>query len=146
MRFTAQTPRTRWPALVVLCDISGSMSQYSRMVLHFVHAVANRQGQGWAKVHAFTFGTRLTNISRHLKTRDVDAALNAAGAEAQDWQGGTRIGGCLRAFNVDWSRRVLGQGGGRAADLGRLGPGRTRPLFGARNGTVAPVRPPRHLG
>ncbi|MCC5955363.1 MAG: VWA domain-containing protein [Natronohydrobacter sp.] len=103
-------PRTRWPALVVLCDISGSMSQYSRMVLHFVHAVANRQGQGWAKVHAFTFGTRLTNITRHLRARDVDAALNAAGAEAQDWQGGTRIGGCLRTFNVDWSRRVLGQG------------------------------------
>jgi len=103
-------PATRWPALVVLCDISGSMSQYSRMVLHFVHAVANRQGQGWAKVHAFTFGTRLTNITRHLRTRDVDAALNAAGREAQDWQGGTRIGGCLRAFNVDWSRRVLGQG------------------------------------
>ncbi|MCC5965916.1 MAG: VWA domain-containing protein [Natronohydrobacter sp.] len=105
-----QKPRTRWPALVVLCDISGSMSQYSRMVLHFVHAVANRQGQGWAKVHAFTFGTRLTNITRHLRARDVDAALNAAGAEAQDWQGGTRIGGCLRTFNVDWSRRVLGQG------------------------------------
>ncbi len=103
-------PRTRWPALVVLCDISGSMAQYSRMVLHFVHAVANRQGQGWAKVHAFTFGTRLTNITRHLRTRDVDAALNAAGAEAQDWQGGTRIGACLRAFNVGWSRRVLGQG------------------------------------
>ncbi|MGL4413976.1 vWA domain-containing protein [Roseinatronobacter monicus] len=103
-------PVTRWPALVVLCDISGSMSQYSRMVLHFVHAVANRQGQGWSKVHAFTFGTRLTNITRHLRTRDVDAALNAAGAEAQDWQGGTRIGGCLRSFNVDWSRRVLGQG------------------------------------
>lgn len=105
-----QRPRTRWPALVVLCDISGSMSQYSRMVLHFVHAVANRQGQGWARVHAFTFGTRLTNITRHLRTRDVDAALNTAGAEAQDWQGGTRIGGCLRTFNVDWSRRVLGQG------------------------------------
>ncbi|ATX66986.1 vWA domain-containing protein [Roseinatronobacter bogoriensis] len=103
-------PATRWPALVVLCDISGSMSQYSRMVLHFVHAVANRQGQGWAKVHAFTFGTRLTNITRHLRTRDVDAALGAAGAQAQDWQGGTRIGGCLRAFNRDWSRRVLGQG------------------------------------
>lgn len=105
-----QRPRTRWPALVVLCDISGSMSQYSRMVLHFVHAVANRQGQGWARVHAFTFGTRLTNITRHLRTRDVDAALNTAGAEAQDWQGGTRIGGCLRTFNVDWSRRVLAQG------------------------------------
>ncbi|MBN8291476.1 VWA domain-containing protein [Rhodobacter sp. NTK016B] len=103
-------PSTRWPALVVLCDISGSMASYSRMVLHFVHAVANRQGQGWAKVHAFTFGTRLTNITRHLRTRDVDTALNAAGREARDWQGGTRIGECLHSFNHDWSRRVLGQG------------------------------------
>jgi len=103
-------PATRWPALVVLCDISGSMAQYSRMVLHFVHAVANRQGQGWARVHAFTFGTRLTNVTRHLKTRDVDAALAAAGREAQDWQGGTRIGDCLASFNRDWSRRVTGQG------------------------------------
>ncbi len=103
-------PATRWPALVVLCDISGSMASYSRMVLHFVHAVANRQGQGWARVHAFTFGTRLTNITRHLRTRDVDAALNAAGHEARDWQGGTRIGACLHQFNRDWSRRVLGQG------------------------------------
>jgi hypothetical protein len=105
-----QTPRIRWPNLIVLCDISGSMSQYSRMVLHFLHAVANQKGAGWAKVHAFTFGTRLTNITRHLRQRDVDAALAAAGAEAQDWQGGTRIGGCLHAFNRDWSRRVLGQG------------------------------------
>ena len=107
-------PATRWPALVVICDISGSMSDYSRMVLHFVHAVANRQGQGarggWARVHAFTFGTRLTNITRHLRQRDADAALDAAGAQAQDWQGGTRIGECLAAFNRDWSRRVLGQG------------------------------------
>ncbi|NDV51862.1 MULTISPECIES: VWA domain-containing protein [unclassified Salipiger] len=103
-------PREKWPNLVVLCDISGSMSQYSRMVLHFLHAVANRRGAGWAKVHAFTFGTRLTNITRHLATRDVDAALRAAGAEAQDWEGGTRIGQCLHAFNRDWSRRVMGQG------------------------------------
>lgn len=103
-------PGTRWPALVVLCDISGSMAAYSRMVLHFVHAVANRQGQGWARVHAFTFGTRLTNITRHLRNRDVDAALGAAGHQARDWQGGTRIGASLRAFNRDWSRRVLGQG------------------------------------
>lgn len=102
--------RLRWPNLVVLCDISGSMSQYSRMALHFVHAVANRKGQGWARVHAFTFGTRLTNITRHLRARDVDLALKAAGAEAQDWSGGTRIGASLRAFNRDWSRRVLGQG------------------------------------
>jgi uncharacterized protein with von Willebrand factor type A (vWA) domain len=105
-----QTPRPRWPNLVVLCDISGSMSQYSRMVLHFLHAVANQKGAGWARVHAFTFGTRLTNITRHLDTRDVDAALSAAGAEAQDWEGGTRIGECLHQFNRDWSRRVMGQG------------------------------------
>lgn len=103
-------PRLRWPNLVVLCDISGSMSQYSRMVLHFLHAVANEKGAGWAKVHAFTFGTRLTNITRHLATRDVDAALKSAGSEAQDWEGGTRIGDCLHAFNRDWSRRVVGQG------------------------------------
>lgn len=104
------TPRTRWPALVALCDISGSMSQYSRMVLHFLHAVANEKGAGCARVHAFTFGTRLTNISRHLANRDVDQALAAAGAEAQDWEGGTRIGDCLHQFNRDWSRRVMGQG------------------------------------
>ncbi|NDW44328.1 VWA domain-containing protein [Ruegeria sp. PrR005] len=103
-------PRPRWPNLVVLCDISGSMSQYSRIILHFLHAVSNAKGQGWAKVHAFTFGTRLTNVTRHLKTRDVDAALKSAGAEAQDWEGGTRIGACLHAFNRDWSRRVMGQG------------------------------------
>ncbi|MCU0902369.1 MAG: VWA domain-containing protein [Tabrizicola sp.] len=105
-----KAPVTRWPNLVVLCDISGSMADYSRMVLHFVHAVANRKGEGWAKVHAFTFGTRLTNITRHLRARDVDAALKAAGSEAQDWSGGTRIGQSLHAFNRDWSRRVLGQG------------------------------------
>lgn len=109
-RIHLQTPRPRWPNLVVLCDISGSMSQYSRMVLHFLHAVANRKGAGWSRVYGFTFGTRLTNITRHLATRDVDAALAAAGREAQDWEGGTRIGACLHAFNRDWSRRVLGQG------------------------------------
>ncbi|MGP3697722.1 vWA domain-containing protein [Rhodobacter sp. NSM] len=103
-------PAERWPNLVVLCDISGSMSRYSRLVLHFIHAVSNRKGQGWARVHAFTFGTRLTDITRHLRRRDVDAALTAAGAEAQDWSGGTRIGDCLHVFNRDWSRRVLGQG------------------------------------
>ncbi|OLS51687.1 vWA domain-containing protein [Rhodovulum sulfidophilum] len=108
--FSTKNRRRRWPDLVVLCDISGSMSQYSRMVLHFLHAVSNAKGAGWARVHAFTFGTRLTNITRHLATRDVDAALAAAGAEAPDWEGGTRIGAALHAFNRDWSRRVLGTG------------------------------------
>ena len=108
--FETRRRRIRPPDLVVLCDISGSMSQYSRAVLHFVHAVSNAQGQGWGRVHAFTFGTRLTNITRHMRARDVDQALADAGAEAQDWEGGTRIAACLHAFNRDWSRRVLGQG------------------------------------
>jgi uncharacterized protein with von Willebrand factor type A (vWA) domain len=103
--------KTRQPNLVALCDISGSMSAYSRAVLHFLHAASNAKGHGWADVHTFTFGTRLTNITRHLRQRDVDAALALAGAEAQDWQGGTRIGDCLHEFNRDWSRRLLGQGG-----------------------------------
>jgi uncharacterized protein with von Willebrand factor type A (vWA) domain len=102
--------RIRWPALVALCDISGSMASYSRMLLHFLHAATNARRAGWARVHTFTFGTRLTNITRHLDRRDVDAALAAAGAEAGDWEGGTRIGACLHDFNRDWSRRVMSGG------------------------------------
>ena len=102
--------RIRWPNLVALCDISGSMSGYSRMLMHFLHAASNAKGAGWAAVHCFTFGTRLTNITRHLRVRDVDTALRRAGEEADDWEGGTRIGACLHEFNRDWSRRVLGQG------------------------------------
>lgn len=109
-RLSMRARRVRWPNLVALCDISGSMSSYSRMLLHFLHAAANARGAGWAQVHAFTFGTRLTNITRHLRRRDVDAALAAAGREARDWEGGTRIGLTLHEFNRDWSRRVLGQG------------------------------------
>ena len=92
--------------LVVLADISGSMHRYTRMLLHFVHAISgvNRH------VHTFTFGTRLTNITRQLRNRDVDAALAAASHAVPDWAGGTRIGACLAAFNRDWSRRVLAQG------------------------------------
>jgi uncharacterized protein with von Willebrand factor type A (vWA) domain len=109
-RLAWRARRQRCPDLVALCDISGSMSVYSRMLLHFLHAAANTRHAGWSQVHAFTFGTRLTNITRHLRQRDVDAALAAAGREAQDWEGGTRIGACLHAFNRDWSRRVMGQG------------------------------------
>lgn len=98
--------RHRAPALVVLCDISGSMSQYSRMFLHFMYAVSNDRD----RVHSFVFGTRLTNISRHLRYRDVDRALTVTADAVQDWSGGTRIGACLREFNRAWSRRVLGQG------------------------------------
>ena len=108
--FRMRARAVRWPNLVALCDISGSMSSYSRMLLHFLHTAANEKGAGWAKVYAFTFGTRLTNVTRHLMQRDADAALAACGKEAKDWEGGTRIGDCLHAFNRDWSRRVLGQG------------------------------------
>ncbi len=105
-----QGQRHRWPSLVAICDISGSMSVYSRTVLRFLHAVAGRRGDGWSRVHAFTLGTRLTNITRQMQIGDVDAALTAAGSEAMDWDGGTRIGECLARFNRDWSRRVMGHG------------------------------------
>ena len=96
----------RHPPLVVLCDISGSMSQYSRMFLHFMHAVTNDRD----RVHTFVFGTRLTNITRYLRQKDVDVALDQVAGNVEDWSGGTRIGECLRDFNTHWSRRVLGQG------------------------------------
>ncbi len=96
----------RHPPLVVLCDISGSMGRYSRLLLHFMHAITNDRD----RVHSFLFGTRLTNITRHLRQRDVDLALARVAAKVEDWSGGTRIGACLAAFNAHWSRRVLGQG------------------------------------
>ncbi len=99
-------PRRRPPPLVVLCDISGSMSRYSRLLLHFLHALASDRD----RVHAFVFGTRLTSITRTLRHRDVDDALAGVGGTVQDWNGGTRIGCCLADFNQWWSRRVLGQG------------------------------------
>ena len=100
-----RSPQRRHPPLVVLCDISGSMSRYSRMFLHFVHAITNDRD----RVHTFLFGTRLTNITRHLRHRDVDVALSAVSQAVADWSGGTRIGASLATFNLRWSRRVLGQ-------------------------------------
>jgi hypothetical protein len=96
----------RHPPLVILCDISGSMERYSRMLMHFMHAVTNDRD----RVHCFVFGTRLTNITRQLRQRDVDVALAKIGDQVADWSGGTRIGHCLHRFNRVWSRRVLGQG------------------------------------
>lgn len=101
-----QRRRSRPPPLVVLCDISGSMARYSRMLLHFLHALTNDRD----RVHTFLFGTRLTNVTRHLRHRDVDVALDKVAEAVEDWSGGTRIGQCLHEFNQRWSRRVLGQG------------------------------------
>lgn len=98
--------KRRHPPLVVLCDISGSMSRYSRLFLHFLHAVTSDRD----RVHTFLFGTRLTNITRDLKQRDVDVSLDRVSHHVQDWSGGTRIGPSLAEFNRRWGRRVLGQG------------------------------------
>jgi uncharacterized protein with von Willebrand factor type A (vWA) domain len=95
----------RPPPLVVLCDISGSMDRYARMLLHFVHAITNDRH----RVSTLVFGTRLTNITRHLRHKDVDIALAKVAASVDDWAGGTRIGACLHEFNRRWSRRLLGQ-------------------------------------
>jgi hypothetical protein len=101
-----KSPRRRPPPLVVLCDISGSMSRYSRVFLHFMHSITNDRD----RVFTFVFGTRLTNITRYLRYRDVDVALDRVAGAVADWSGGTRIGASVAEFNRLWSRRVLGQG------------------------------------
>ncbi|EFL90763.1 VWA domain-containing protein [Ahrensia sp. R2A130] len=101
-----KSPREVQPPLVVLADISGSMSQYSRIFLHFLHALSGKRG----RVHTFLFGTRLTNITRALRSKDPDQAMDDVAAQVLDWEGGTRIGATLHQFNRQWSRRVLGQG------------------------------------
>ena len=98
--------KRRAPPLVALADVSGSMSRYTRMFLHFAHAMA----RDCERVSAFCFGTRLTNITRQLRHRDADAALAQVSRAVKDWSGGTRIGACLREFNRSWSRRLHGQG------------------------------------
>jgi uncharacterized protein with von Willebrand factor type A (vWA) domain len=98
-------PRRKRPPIVAICDISGSMIRYSRMLLYFLHAITNDQD----RVHSFLFGTRLTPITRYLRNKDVDAALDQVGRSVSDWSGGTRIADCLNVFNRKWSRQVLTQ-------------------------------------
>jgi len=98
--------KTKQRDLVLLCDISGSMDRYSRLLLQFVHTVRHAVGN----VEAFVFGTRLTRITRQLRHREIQAALDDVAANVVDWAGGTRIGESLHAFNLHWARRVLGRG------------------------------------
>ncbi|HYW60140.1 MAG TPA: VWA domain-containing protein [Xanthobacteraceae bacterium] len=98
--------KTRLPPIVALLDISGSMSDYTRLFLHFLHSITDAR----KRVHSFLFGTRLTNVTRSLKARDPDEALGLCSASVPDWSGGTRIATSLHAFNKLWARRVLGQG------------------------------------
>ena len=99
-------PRRKAPPIVALLDISGSMSQYTRLFLHFLHTVTDAR----KRVFTFLFGTRLTNVTRALKARDPDEALAACALNVADWSGGTRIATSLAAFNKLWARRVLTQG------------------------------------
>jgi uncharacterized protein with von Willebrand factor type A (vWA) domain len=101
-----RSPATRPPRVVALLDVSGSMARYARMLLRFLHALTRSRPH----VHTFTFGTRLTDVTRRLRHRDVDAALQAVGRAVPDWEGGTRIGPALKEFNLRWARRLLGQG------------------------------------
>lgn len=93
------------PPLVLLCDISGSMATYTRVFLHFAFGLTHQH----RRVSTFLFATRLTHITRLMRERDVDRCLERVGTFVEDWEGGTRIGACLREFNRNWSRRVLAQ-------------------------------------
>jgi uncharacterized protein with von Willebrand factor type A (vWA) domain len=99
-------PRPTRRGLVVLCDISGSMDRYSRMLLHFLHAL----GSSFDGAEVFVFGTRLTRITHSIRRRDPDEALSSVGAAVHDWAGGTRIGDAIATFNRTWSRRVAAHG------------------------------------
>jgi uncharacterized protein len=99
-------PRVKAPPIVALLDISGSMSEYTRLFLHFLHAVTDAR----KRATTFLFGTRLTNVTRAIRQRDPDEALAACSANVADWSGGTRIASSLHAFNKQWARRVLTQG------------------------------------
>ena len=92
--------------IVALLDISGSMSEYTRLFLHFLHAITDAR----KRVSVFLFGTRLTNVTRSLRARDPDEALASCSLTVEDWAGGTRIATSLHSFNKLWGRRVLGQG------------------------------------
>ena len=98
-------PQIRRRPLVLLCDVSGSMESYSRFLLLFAHAIARRE-----EVETFVFATRLTRITRQVRRRDLDQALEAVGGAVRDFSGGTRIGQAMHEFNRRWSRRVLGHG------------------------------------
>jgi len=103
VKLPRRTRRVRPRSLVLLCDISGSMERYSRMLLHFAHAVTRRH----RRVEVFLFSTRLTRITRQLRVARPDEALDAVSGSVTDWSGGTRIGGAVREFHQQWSRRIL---------------------------------------
>ena len=105
VRLFRRRPRLRRRPLVLVCDVSGSMERYSRLLMIFAHAIARRED-----LEAFVFSTRLTRITRLLRQRDLDRALASVSKGVHDFSGGTRIGDALSDFNRHWARRVLGHG------------------------------------
>lgn len=106
LRLRYRTPKLEPPPLCVLCDVSGSMARYTEMLLRFVHTLVSRR----RKVEGFVLGTRLTQVTRLLRDRDIDLSLRRVGKHVEDWGGGTRLASCLRDFNLRFARRVLSQG------------------------------------
>lgn len=106
VQLARQSPRAARPTLVLLCDISASMRHYSRMFLHLAHIMSLQE----RNVHSFVFGTRLNNLTRRLRDRNVDVALTDVSRSVMDWEGGTRIASSLRRYNRRWARRIMGQG------------------------------------
>ena len=106
LELSHRQPREKTRPLVLICDVSGSMERYTRLLLHFIHTIAGDLG----KVEAFLFATRLTRITRYLNYRGIDEAVNEVSRAVPDWAGGTRIGDAIKSFNYTWARRTLGSG------------------------------------
>ncbi len=103
-----RAPKDKPRSLVAICDVSGSMERYTRMLLHFLHTLGSGLGaSGLGQLEAFLFATRLTRITRQLRYRSVDQAISEVSRAVPDWAGGTRIGDAVKSFNYQWLRRVL---------------------------------------
>ncbi|MDQ7025141.1 MAG: VWA domain-containing protein [Anaerolineae bacterium] len=106
LHLPTRTPNEKPRPVVLICDISGSMERYTRVLLHFLHTMA----VGMTQVESFVFSTQLTRITRQIRQKSVDEALAEVGRTVKQWGGGTNTGESLHSFNYDWSRRVLGRG------------------------------------
>jgi uncharacterized protein with von Willebrand factor type A (vWA) domain len=106
LELPTRTLKVKPRPLVLLCDISGSMERYTRILLHFAHTLASSMYQ----VESFVFSTRLTRITRPIQRKSVDVALKEVSTAVKDWGGGTLTGDALHSFNYRWARRVLGRG------------------------------------
>ena len=100
-------PKVRARSLALICDVSGSMERYTRMLLHFIHTIASGQSPSPLQIEAFLFATRLTRITRQLRYRSIDQAITEVSRAVPDWAGGTRIGDAVKTFNYQWLRRTL---------------------------------------